>query len=178
MTASLLRTRTLSDTDVLDRCLYTSTYRLLITPRIPGPGKPDLNRFHGCKLLSAGRLSISHCTRQHPCTVTAAHHPHTRPPDIPARLAYQRSLVNTYLTSDLCRQRALDNVQNVSERDGRVAGIPPCPRSSTSDILQMMMPFICSFRNKNDTSCPPNIGPRAGGVQDSQLLYFLVVVAP
>ena len=106
MTVSLFRTRTLSDTVALDRRLYTSPHSLRITPRIPGPGKPDLNRFHGCKLLSAGRLSISHCTRPHPCTVTAAHHPHTRPPDIQARLAYQRSLLNTYSTSDLGRLRA------------------------------------------------------------------------
>jgi hypothetical protein len=63
------------------------------------------NSFHGCTLHAAG-LS-SYCTRQHPCTVlAAAHHIHTRPPDIPARLAYQRHLVNTYRTSDLRRPRA------------------------------------------------------------------------
>jgi hypothetical protein len=33
------------------------------------------------------------------------HYPHTRPPDVPARLVYQRILVNTYSTSDLCRPR-------------------------------------------------------------------------
>jgi hypothetical protein len=65
--------------------------------------KPARNRCYGCKLLSVVRLSSSHCTRPHPCTVTAAHHPHTRPPDIPARLSYQRSLMNTYSTSDLRR---------------------------------------------------------------------------
>jgi hypothetical protein len=51
------------------------------------------------------RLSLSrYCTHQpHPCTVlTAAHHIHTRPPDaVPARLAYQRPLVNTYCMFDL-----------------------------------------------------------------------------
>jgi hypothetical protein len=42
----------------------------------------------------------------HPTTVVAAaHYPHTRPPDVPARLVYQRILVNTYCTSDLCRPR-------------------------------------------------------------------------
>jgi hypothetical protein len=107
MTVSLFRTRTLSDTGALDRRLYTSPHSLRITPRIPGPVKPARNSFRGCKLLSAVRLSSSHCTRPHPCTVTAAHLPHTRPLDIPARLAYQRSLVNTYCTSDLCRPRAL-----------------------------------------------------------------------
>ena len=55
-------------------------------------------------------IKHTHCTQQpHPCTVlTAAHHIHARPPDtVPARLAYQRPLVNTYRTFDLCRhQRA------------------------------------------------------------------------
>ena len=91
------------------------------------------------------RLS-SYCTRPHPCTVTATHHIHTRPPDIPARLAYQRPLVNTYCTSDLCRPWARDDVQNASKRDGRVSGIPPHPRSSSSNILH--------------TRCPSNIDPR------------------
>jgi hypothetical protein len=56
----------------------------------------------------AARLRLPrHCTYQpHPCTVlTAAHHIHSRPPDVPARLAYQRLLVNTYCTFDLCRPR-------------------------------------------------------------------------
>jgi hypothetical protein len=61
--------------------------------------------LNGCMLLSAVRLSLSrYCTHQlHPCTVlTAAHHIHTRPPDtVPARLAYQRPLVNTYCMFDL-----------------------------------------------------------------------------
>jgi hypothetical protein len=40
----------------------------------------------------------------HPTTVAVVpHYPHTRPPDVPARLVYQRLLVNTYRTSDLCR---------------------------------------------------------------------------
>jgi hypothetical protein len=56
-------------------------------------------------LPSTVRLSLSrYCTHQpHPCTVlTAAHHIHTRPPDVvPARPAYQRPLVNTYCMFDL-----------------------------------------------------------------------------
>jgi hypothetical protein len=105
MTVSLFRTCTLSDTVALDRRLYTSPHILRIT-RIPCPVKPACNSSHGCTLLSVVRLNSSHCTRPHPCTVTASHHPHTRPPDIPARLAYQRSLLNTYRTSDLGRPRA------------------------------------------------------------------------
>jgi hypothetical protein len=109
-----------------------------------GPVNTVRNSFHGCTLLAV--LLSSYCTRPHPCTVTASHHIHTRPPDIPVRLAYQRPLVNTYCTSDLCRQIASDDVQNENKRYGRVAGIPPRPRSSSSDILH--------------TSGPPNIGPR------------------
>ena len=42
----------------------------------------------------------------HPTTVAVSpHYPHTRPLDVPARLMYQRILVNTYRTSDLCRPR-------------------------------------------------------------------------
>jgi hypothetical protein len=146
LTALLFRTRTLSDTGALDRRLYTLPHSL----RMTGTVNTARNSFHGC-ILHAARLR-SYYTRPHPCTVTAAHHIHTHPPDIPARLAYQRPLVNTYCTSDLCRLRARDDVQNASKRDGRVAGIPPRPRSSSSDILH--------------TRGPPNIGPRGGGVQD------------
>jgi hypothetical protein len=60
--------------------------------------------YHGCALRPA-RLNAD--CRPHPTTVAAApHYPHTRPPDVPARLVYQRLLVNTYRTSDLCRPRA------------------------------------------------------------------------
>jgi hypothetical protein len=163
LTTLLFRNRTLSDTDALDRQLYTSPHSL----RMTGTVNTARNRFHGCT-LHAARLS-SYCTRQsqHPCTVlTASHHIHTRPPDIQERLACQRSLVNTYCTSDLWRPRALDNVQNASKRNGRVAGIlgPSRPRSSSSDILH--------------TSGPSHIGQRAGGVQGSHLPLSLAVVAP
>jgi hypothetical protein len=59
--------------------------------------------FHGCTLSRAARLSGFHCTQPHPCTVTAADHPHTRPPDAAFRLEYLGSLVNTYCTLDLRR---------------------------------------------------------------------------
>jgi hypothetical protein len=101
LTTFLFRTRTLAETGALDLRLYTSPHRL----RMTGTVNTARNNFHGCT-LHAARLS-SYCTSQHPCTVlTAAHHIHTRPPDIRARLAYQRPLVNTYRTSDLRRQRA------------------------------------------------------------------------
>jgi hypothetical protein len=132
MTVSLFCTSTLSDTGALDRRRYTSPHILRITPRIPGPVPsphslritplipgpvtPARNSFHGCKLLSAARLSSSHCTRPHPCTVTAAHHPHTRPPDIPARLAYQGSLVNTYFFLGLRRPRSRNSADHPSRR--------------------------------------------------------------
>jgi hypothetical protein len=60
-------------------------------------------RYLGCALRTA-RLNDD--CRPHPTTVAVApHYPHTRPPDVPARLVYQRILVNTYRTSDLCRPR-------------------------------------------------------------------------
>jgi hypothetical protein len=59
--------------------------------------------YLGCALRTA---PLNDDCRPHPTTVAAApHYPHTRPPDVPARLVYQRILVNTYRTSDLCRPR-------------------------------------------------------------------------
>ena len=109
-TALLLRTRTLSDLGALDRRLYTSHHAPTDTVTRVGPDRVKLAR-NGCMLPSAVRLSLSrYCTHQpHPCTVlTAAHHIHARPPDtVPAHLAYQRPLVNTYCIFDLRRhQRA------------------------------------------------------------------------
>ncbi len=70
----------------------------------PGTVKTARIRFHGCPLRPA-RLNDD--CRPHPTTVAAApHFPHTRPPDVLARLAYQRLLMNTYRISDLCRPRA------------------------------------------------------------------------
>jgi hypothetical protein len=55
--------------------------------------------------LRTARLN-DECRPHHPTTVAEPpHYPHTRPPDVPARLVYQRILVNTYCTSDLCRPR-------------------------------------------------------------------------
>jgi hypothetical protein len=59
--------------------------------------------YLGCALRTT-RLNDD--CQPHPTTVAVApHYPHTRPPDVPARLVYQRILVNTYITSDLCRPR-------------------------------------------------------------------------
>ena len=83
---------------------YTSPHAPTDTVARIGPDSVKLAR-NGCMLPSAVRLSLSRCcTHQpHPCTVlTAAHHIHTRQPDaVPARLAYQRPLVNTYCMFDL-----------------------------------------------------------------------------
>ncbi len=68
----------------------------------------------GCT-LPAAQLSLQrYCTRQPPpCTfLTVSHHIHTLPPDVHARLAYQRSLVTTYGTSDLCRPQRDRNRQD------------------------------------------------------------------
>ena len=108
MTVSFLRTRTLSAAGSLDRRLHTSQRAPTDTFKGQARAKPARDSFHACKLLSVVRLSSSQCAQPHPCLVTAAHHPHTRPPDIPASLVYQRSLVNTYLTSDLADQSWLD----------------------------------------------------------------------
>jgi hypothetical protein len=95
----ILRTRIHSDARLLDRCMHTSprTRRFV---RITGRAKTAHSCFHGCTLRMA-RPSGSNRTPPHPCTVTAAHHLHTRPPD--ARLEYQGSLVNTYSSLDLRR---------------------------------------------------------------------------
>jgi hypothetical protein len=68
---------------------------------VTGPVNTARISYPGCTLRTA-RLNDD--CRPHPTTVvTSPHYPHTRPPDVPARLVYQRILVNTYSTSDLCR---------------------------------------------------------------------------
>jgi len=70
-------------------------------PTVTGHVNTARTSYLGCALRTA-RLNDD--CRPHPTTVAAApHYPHTRPPDVPARLVYQRILVNTYRTSDLCR---------------------------------------------------------------------------
>ena len=72
-------------------------------PTVTGTVNTDRIIYLGCALRTA-RLNDD--CRPHPTTVAVApHYPHTRPPDVPARLVYQRILVNTYRTSDLCRPR-------------------------------------------------------------------------
>jgi hypothetical protein len=72
-------------------------------PTVTGTVNTSRISYLGCALRTA-RLNDD--CRPHPTTVAAVpHYPHTRPPDVPARLVYQRILVNTYFTSDLCRPR-------------------------------------------------------------------------
>ena len=69
-----------------------------------GTVNTDHIRHHGCSLRPA---QLNADCRPHPTTVAAApHYPHTRPPDVPACLAYQRLLVNTCRIFDLCRPHA------------------------------------------------------------------------
>ena len=83
----------------LDKRLYTSHH----TPT----ALSDCVKLalHGCSdLPSTVRLSLqsNRTYNPHPCTVLpATHNIHTRPPDAPARLAYQRTLMNPYCMSDL-----------------------------------------------------------------------------
>ena len=101
-TALILRTRMLSDMGALDTRPYTS-------PPAPTDAvlqlEPDCAKLArtGCMSSSAVRLSLTNCTYQlHPCTVlTAAHHKHTRPPDVLARIASPQSLSNTYSSLEL-----------------------------------------------------------------------------
>jgi hypothetical protein len=70
-------------------------------PTVTGPVNTARISYPGCTLRTA-RLNDD--CRPHPTTVAVVpHYPHTRPPDVPARLVYQRLLVNTYRTFDLCR---------------------------------------------------------------------------
>ena len=96
-TALILRTRTLSDMVALDKCLYNSHH----TPT----ALSDCVKLArtGCMSSSVVRLSLTNCTYQlHPCTVlTAAHHKHTRPPDVLARISSQQLLSNTYSSLEL-----------------------------------------------------------------------------
>jgi hypothetical protein len=72
-------------------------------PTVTGTVNTTRISYLGCALRTA-RLNDD--CRPHPTTVAVSpHYPHTRPPDVPARLVYQRILVNTYRTSDLCRTR-------------------------------------------------------------------------
>jgi hypothetical protein len=76
------------------------------------------------------RLSLTNCTYQlHPCTVlTAAHHKHTRPPDVLARIASPQSLSNTYSSLEL---RSSPSVWNCLE-DHKT---PPSTRTDSRSRL-------------------------------------------
>ena len=103
-TAPILRTRTISDMGALDKRLYTSHHTPTDTVARVGPACVKL-ALNGCSYLqSTARLSLQRDStyNPHPCTVlTAAHNIHTFPPDAPACLAYQRTLMNPYCMSDM-----------------------------------------------------------------------------
>jgi len=100
-TALILRTRTLSDMGDLDKRLYTSHHAP--TDAVSEPDCVKL-AYHGCCWPRAARLSLlRYCKHTpHPCTVlTAAHHTHTRPMDVLARIESPQSLSNTYSSLEL-----------------------------------------------------------------------------
>jgi hypothetical protein len=102
-TVLILRTRTLSDMDALDKRLYTSHHATTDSVSRLEQDRVKL-ACNGCCWPSVARLSLlRYCTHTpHPCTVlTAAHHTHTRPPDAPARIASPQSLSNTYSSLEL-----------------------------------------------------------------------------
>jgi hypothetical protein len=72
-------------------------------PAVTGTVNTDIINYLGFALRTA---PLNDDCQPHPTTVAVSpHYPHTRPLDVPARLMYQRILVNTYRTSDLCRPR-------------------------------------------------------------------------
>jgi hypothetical protein len=80
-----------------------ATVSLASQPTVTGTVNTERINYLGCALRTA-RLNDD--CRPHPTTVAVSpHYPHTHPLDVPARLVYQRILVNTYRTSDLCRPR-------------------------------------------------------------------------
>ena len=103
-TALILRTRTLSDMGTLDKRLYTSHPAPTDTISRLEPDRVKLT-CKDCMLPNAVRLSLSNCTHQlHPYTVlSAAHHIHTRTPDVHvhACLLYLKSLSRTYSSLEL-----------------------------------------------------------------------------
>ena len=79
MHSPILHTRIHSNARLLDRCMHTSP-RTRWFVRITGRTYTAHSCFHGCTLCAA-QPSGSDSTTLHPCTVTATHHLHTRPPE-------------------------------------------------------------------------------------------------
>jgi hypothetical protein len=134
MHSPILRTRTHSNARLLDRCMHTSP-RTLWFIQFPGRAYTAYSCFHGCTLRPTPP-SGSDRNAPHPCTVTAAHHLHTRPPD--ARLEYQGSLANTYFSLDLRRiprkRRSLVRRSVfVVTRSGAGIDLPGAPRTMSDD---------------------------------------------
>ena len=98
----------------LDTRQYTSHHTPTDTVARVGPACVKLALNCCSYLQSTVRLSLQsdRTYNPHPCTVlTAAHNIHTRPPDAPARLPYQRTLMNPYCMFDLCRPRWTRHLQ-------------------------------------------------------------------
>ena len=93
-------------------------------PTVTEPVNTARISYLGCTLRTARLNDDCH---PHPTTVAAApHYPHTLPPDVLARLVYQRILapVNTYRTSDLCRPPGRARPPS-AYRDRRVFALTP-----------------------------------------------------
>lgn len=166
MHSPILRTRTHSDARLLDRRMHTSP-RTLRFIRFPDVHTPTAVAFMGCTLCGA-RPSGFDRTASHPCTVTAAHHLHTRPPD--ARLEYQGSLVNTYSALDLRRTphkcRSLDHCSAfVVTRSGAGIDLPAPPRTMSNDEAPAARGppagarAHCASARENSRTCRPGDFP-------------------
>ena len=149
MHSPILRTSTHSNARLLYRCMHTSprTKRFI---KFPGRAYTAYSCFHGCTLRAA-RPSGSNRNAPHPCTVTAAHHLHTRPPN--ARLEYQGSLANTYFS--LAEFRASAEVvchsAFVVTRSGVCIDLPAPPHHVRRRGLSCALPYRhpCSPRSSS-----------------------------
>ena len=85
------------------RCPGLAPLYLASQPTVTGIVNTARISYLDCVLRTA-RLNDD--CQPHPIKVEVSpHYPHTLAPDVPTRLLYQRILVNTYRTSDLCRPR-------------------------------------------------------------------------
>jgi hypothetical protein len=174
----------------LDKRLYTSHHTPTDTVARVGPACVKL-ALNGCSYLqSTARLSLQRdrTYNPHPCTVlTAAHNIHTRPPDAPARLAYQRTLMNSYCMfdrADLASARAKVAAFSRSHAAGPastslVPDATTCPTRKSFRLLQQpaVAPILaelaqrtefcplqdpCARANRRTTRDPDRHGPARG----------------
>ena len=123
--------------------------------------------LNGCSYLqSTARLSLQRdrTYNPHPCTVLpAAHNLHTRPPDAPARLAYQRTLMNSYCMfdrADLANVRAKVATLSQSHAAGpESTSLAPdattCPTRKSFRLLQQpaVAPILAELAHRTEF-CP------------------------